>query len=91
MKRWARARYQLNLPLNGRSTKVTACQEHKDLAREAGREGVVLLKNEGQLLPLARGSKVALFGKGVFDYVQGGGGSGAVTVERVHNLYDGIK
>lgn len=34
----------------------------------------------GKLLPLAKGSRLALFGKGVFDYVKGGGGSGDVTV-----------
>ncbi|MBQ0000559.1 MAG: glycoside hydrolase family 3 C-terminal domain-containing protein [Clostridiales bacterium] len=91
MKRWARARYQLNLPLEGRSIRVTGCQEHLDLAREAGREGMVLLKNENKVLPLTRGSKVALFGKGVFDYVKGGGGSGDVTVSHIYNLFDGIQ
>ena len=88
MKRWARARYQLNLPLDGRAMKVTGCQEHLDLAREAGREGMVLLKNEGNILPLKKGSRIAMFGKGVFDYVKGGGGSGDVTVSHVRNLYD---
>lgn len=91
MKRWARARYQLNLPLDGRAMKVTGCQEHLDLAREAGREGMVLLKNEGNILPLKKGSKIAMFGKGVFDYVKGGGGSGDVTVSHIYNLYDGIQ
>lgn len=32
-----------------------------------------------------------LFGKGSFDYVKGGGGSGDVTVSYVHNLYDGFQ
>jgi beta-glucosidase len=91
MKRWARARYQLNLPLDGRATKVTACPEHLQLAREAGREGMVLLKNEKEVLPLKKGSRLALFGKGVFDYVKGGGGSGDVTVSHIYNLYDGIQ
>ncbi len=30
-------------------------------------------------------------GKGSFDYVKGGGGSGDVAVSYVHNLYDGFK
>ena len=34
---------------------------------------------------------MALFGKGSFDYVKGGGGSGDVTVAYVKNLYDGLK
>lgn len=91
MKRWVRSRYQVNLPLDGRSIRVTACDEHLQLARKAGREGMILLKNEQQVLPFAPGVKLALFGKGVFDYVKGGGGSGDVTVSHIRNLYDGFK
>ena len=61
------------------------------LSKEAAKEGMVLLKNEGQVLPLKKGSKVALFGKGTFDYVKGGGGSGDVTVAYARSLYDGLK
>lgn len=52
---------------------------------------MVLLKNSQHVLPLPAGSKVALFGKGSFDYVKGGGGSGDVTVEYTVNLYEGMK
>ena len=90
MEKWTRANYQPNLPLGGDGRKVTACAEHLALARKAGTEGMVLLKNAGKLLPLAKGSRLALFGKGVFDYVKGGGGSGDVTVSHVRNLYDGL-
>ena len=51
----------------------------------------MLLKNQGALLPFAKGTKLALFGKGIFDYVKGGGGSGDVTVEYIVNLYEGLK
>ncbi len=90
MEKWIRARYQPNLPLNG-SQRVTASPEHIALSRQAAREGAVLLKNNGNLLPLAPDARVALFGKGSFDYVKGGGGSGDVTVVYVKNLYDGLK
>lgn len=90
MKKWARARYQLNLPLGENGIKVTASQEHLTLAREAGREGMVLLKNRNGVLPVNSGTGLALFGKGVFDYVKGGGGSGDVTVSHIRNLYDGL-
>lgn len=90
MKKWARAKYQLNLPLGENQMKVTASPEHLALAREAAREGMVLLKNENNVLPVKQGSGIALFGKGVFDYVKGGGGSGDVTVSHVLNLYDGL-
>ena len=42
-------------------------------------------KNEKNTLPIRKGTKVALFGKGTVDYVKGGGGSGDVTVEYIRN------
>ena len=41
-------------------------------------------------MPFAKGTKVALFGKGTFVYVKGAGGNGDVTVEYTVNLYDGM-
>ncbi len=82
--------YQPNLPLRN-GTYVTACDEHIALSKEAAEEGMVLLKNEHQVLPFAQGTKVALFGKGTFDYVKGGGGSGDVNTLYVRNLYEGLK
>lgn len=90
VEKWIRARFQPNLPLYG-SGRVTASPEHITLSREAAREGMVLLKNRGNLLPLASGSRVALFGKGSFDYVKGGGGSGDVTAAYTRSVYDGLK
>ena len=90
MNQWTRANFQPNLPLYpGRY--VTASREHIALSKEAATEGMVLLKNEKKILPLAKGSRVALFGKGSFDYVKGGGGSGDVTVSYIRNLYEGMK
>ncbi len=90
MEKWTRALYQPNLPLTPEGY-VTVSPAHTELARRAAREGMVLLKNEGGLLPLAPGCRVALVGKGVFDYVQGGGGSGEVYAPRTWDLYDGMK
>lgn len=89
MEKWTRVKYQPNLPLRG-NRRVTASEEHILLSKEAAKEGMVLLKNDKDLLPLKPGSRIALFGKGTFDYVKGGGGSGDVTVSYVHNLYDGL-
>ena len=89
MNKWTRINYQPNLPLEeGRY--VTACDAHIALSREAAAEGMVLLKNEQRLLPLARDSRVCLLGKGTFDFVKGGGGSGDVNTKYVRNLYDGV-
>lgn len=90
MEKWIRARYQPNLPLDGEH-RVTASRSHIALSRQAAQEGAVLLKNDAELLPLAPGTRVALFGKGSLDYVKGGGGSGDVTVAYTRNLYDGLK
>ena len=90
MKKWTRALYQPNLPLSPDGY-VTASPAHIALSKQAAQEGMVLLKNNDSLLPLRSGSRVALFGKGSFDYVKGGGGSGDVTVAYVRNLYDGLK
>ena len=91
MERWARAKYQPVLPLGEDGRRVTASREHIALSKEAAKEGMVLLKNEGKVLPLAKGSRIALFGKASFDYVKGGGGSGDVTVRYIRNLYQGFK
>lgn len=90
MQKWTRVMYQPNLPLGENGEKVTASKKHIALSKEAAKEGMVLLKNDRNLLPLAKGSKIALFGKASFDYVRGGGGSGEVTVSYARNLYEGF-
>lgn len=89
MKKWTRAFYQPVLPLGENGTRITGCASHIALSREAAGEGMVLLKNR-DLLPLKKGARIALFGKGCVDYVKGGGGSGDVTVAYVRNLYEGL-
>lgn len=91
MGKWQRFLYQPVLPLGEDGRRVTGSEEHIRLSRRAAGEGMVLLKNQNDCLPLARGAKVALFGKGTIDYVKGGGGSGDVTVAYIRNLYDGMK
>ncbi|MBO6015509.1 MAG: glycoside hydrolase family 3 C-terminal domain-containing protein [Lachnospiraceae bacterium] len=90
MEKWTRVLYQPNLPLR-EGEHVTVSKEHVALSKKVATEGMVLIKNEKHLLPLAKGSRVALFGKGSFDYVKGGGGSGDVNVAYVRNLYEGLK
>ena len=64
MNKWSRIKYHPNLPLGADGRRVTASPEHIRLSKDAAREGMVLLKNEGGALPLKQGCKVALFGKG---------------------------
>lgn len=62
MNKWTRVNFQPNLPLHG-SGRVTAGKEHIQLSKEAAKEGMVLLKNENNVLPLKKGSRIALSGK----------------------------
>ena len=56
--------------------------------REVESEGIVLLKNENNALPLPEGGKVSLLGVTVMDPVYGGTGSGAVDADGAPNYYD---
>ena len=91
MEKWARIKYQPCLPLGDNNSKITGCKNHIELSREAAVEGCVLLKNDNNLLPFKKGTKVAIFGKAQIDYVKGGGGSGDVYCEYVRNIYQGLK
>ena len=91
MEKWSRLKYQPGTPLGKNGMRATAGREHIELSEQAAEEGMVLLKNDNQCLPLQKGCRVALFGKATFDYVKGGGGSGDVTVEYTRNLYEGFK
>ena len=90
MKQWNRANYLPMLPLGQDGRRATASAEHILISKNAAKEGMVLLKNRHRTLPLAKGTRIALFGKGTIDYVKGGGGSGDVTVPYVRNLYEGL-
>ena len=91
MTKWRRIKYHPNLPLGENGQRVTACAAHIELSKNAAKEGMVLLKNSGDILPFARGTRLALFGIATFDYVKGGGGSGDVTVSYTTDLYEGFK
>ncbi len=88
--RWARYKYNLSTPMGKSGKRLTGSKEHIKLSREAASEGMVLLENDG-ILPLKKGTKVALFGIGTLDYIKGGGGSGRVYCEYTKNIYDGFK
>ena len=90
MEKWTRIAHQPCLPMGKDGRRVTACEEHIALSLAAA-EGMVLLKNEGEVLPLSVGTKLAVFGKGQIDYVRGGGGSGEVTTSYTRNIYEGLK
>lgn len=66
-------------------------QPHRKISRKAAAEGIVLLKNENQVLPLKEGSRIALFGAGASRMVKGGTGSGDVNEREVVSICQGLK
>ncbi len=90
MNKWQRINYQPVWPLGEDGRRITGSKEHIELSRMAAAEGMVLIKNEGNALPLKKGEGIVLMGKGTIDYVKGGGGSGDVTTQYVHNIADGM-
>lgn len=64
--------------------------ENRAIARKAAAEGMVLLENNG-VLPLAAGSKVALYGAGACVTMKGGTGSGDVNERSCVNIREGME
>lgn len=52
---------------------------YASLARQSAAEGIVLLKNDGGLLPLKSHTAVACFGRNGFNYYKSGTGSGGLV------------
>lgn len=65
---------------------------HAAITRQSATEGMVLLKNENNTLPIKNDDrKVALFGKVSYDFFSGGTGSGDINRPYVVSLLDGLK
>ena len=69
------------------SSNYSVSEKEKEVCEEVEKEGLVLLKNEDNALPLSKDeTNVALFGQDSVDFVYGGGGSGAVNVASAPTL-----
>lgn len=72
----------------------TICSpEHYDAARKIGEAGIVLLQNNGGLLPidLSETKKIAVIGENAVKMMTVGGGSSSLKVQREISPLDGIR
>jgi beta-glucosidase len=90
-----RQQLRFNSPPNAEafSKEKIACKEHVDLALEAARKGMVLLKNEGGILPLDFSGikRVAVIGKLASESNIGDHGSSRVRPPYIRTPLEGIK
>lgn len=72
--------------------KILDWNKYTQTARRVVAEGCVLLENKDHVLPLKKGTKVAVFGRIQHNYYKSGTGSGGmVNVTEVSGITDGLK
>ncbi len=72
--------------------KILDWTKYMNAAREVVQEGCVLLENKNNVLPFAKGTKLAVFGRIQNNYYKSGTGSGGmVNVNHVYGIPEGLK
>lgn len=64
---------------------------HREISRVAAEEGFTLLKNECNVLPIKKDTKIALYGSGASKTVKGGTGSGDVNSRHTVSIAEGLE
>lgn len=65
--------------------------ENYQVSRRLASQGMVLLKNDGKILPLKSGDRVGVVGRECLDLIKGGGGSADVRTEYTRSLPYGLR
>ena len=78
--------------MNTRKPFGSLCSEaHYAAARKIGGEGIVLLKNDGAVLPIKDAKKILVVGENAIKKMTVGGGSSSLKVEREISPLEGIR
>lgn len=72
------------------SSKREVLQNANAVNEKINEEGIILLKNENNALPLAKTSKISVFGKNSVNLVYGGSGSGGGNNTGAKTIYDSL-
>ncbi len=80
-------------PYSGTKSNEITDRERKGMAvaRKAADDGIVLLENKENVLPISKGSRVALYGSGVSNTIKGGTGSGDVNERHSVTIAEGFR
>ena len=72
-------------------SKEQAREQGAELTQQVAEEGIVLLKNENNALPMQSGAKISVFGKNSVNLVFGGSGSGGGDTSASKTLYESLE
>ena len=90
VRRILRLPFRTNLA-EGRGYGRFVCPEHSAAARRIAGEGIVLLKNDGGVLPVRDAKKILVVGENAVKMLTVGGGSSSLKVKYETSPLDGLK